>query len=42
MPDWDQSKGEGMYLYAFNRGRFRLIRFIKNNAEGRRELGLEP
>jgi hypothetical protein len=42
MPDWDKNKGEGMYLYTFDRGRFRLIRFIKNNAEGRRELGLEP
>jgi len=42
MPDWDPSKGEGMYLYTFNRGRFRLIRFIRNDAQGRRELGLEP
>ena len=42
MPGWDESKGEGMYLYTFDRGRFRLIRFIRNDAEGRRELGLEP
>ncbi len=42
MPDWDESRGEGMYLYTFDKGRFRLIRFIRNDAEGRRESGLEP
>ena len=42
MPDWDERKGEGLYLYTFDRGRFRLIRFVRNDAEGRRELGLEP
>jgi len=35
MPDWDERKGDGLYLYTFNRGRFRLIRFIKRNAKGR-------
>ncbi|MFL6336616.1 MAG: hypothetical protein ACJ754_25215 [Pyrinomonadaceae bacterium] len=42
MPDWDESKGEGLYLYTFERGRFRLVRFTRNDAEGRRVLGLEP
>ncbi len=42
MPDWDERKGEGLYLYTFDRGRFRLVRFIRNDAAGRRELGLEP
>lgn len=42
MPDWDEKKGEGLYLYTFDGRRFRLIRFIRDDAEGRRELGLEP
>jgi hypothetical protein len=36
------NRGEGMYLYVFDRDRFRLVRFIKNDEDGRRELGLKP
>lgn len=31
-----------LYIYTFDRGDFRLVRFIREDAGGRRELGLEP
>jgi len=31
-----------LYLYTFDRGGFLLVRFIRNDAGGRRELSLEP
>jgi hypothetical protein len=42
VPAGGNNKGEGMYLYTFDKGRFRLVHFIRNDAQGRRELGLEP
>jgi hypothetical protein len=42
VPDGKDNRGEGMYLYTFAGGRFRLVYFIRNDEAGRRELGLEP
>ena len=41
MPD-KQNRGEGLYLYTFIRNRFKQVRFVPNNEDGRRQLGLKP
>jgi hypothetical protein len=38
MPD-KGNKGIGLYLYSFDHGRFRFVRFFPDNEKGRRELG---
>jgi hypothetical protein len=42
VPNGKDNQGEGMYLYVFDKGRFRLVHFIRNDEAGRRVLGLEP